>query len=144
MDRHRIRATEATIYTAAVDVKVLRIGTKRMTLSVFRQLIEECPIDWELLDVKGPIWGIVNYFWGDYLGGHDDAGNPIALQVVWKNGQELRRAYMHALGPDRFETKRVSSKYGWQSHKASLPGARELWDEVREMAREAGQLFIAL
>lgn len=52
--------TDITISTATVDIQVVRIGTKQMTLAVFRQLPSM-----DILDKKGelvaPPWGWVNY-----------------------------------------------------------------------------------
>jgi hypothetical protein len=52
--------TDITISTATVDIQVMRIGTKQMTLAVFRQLhgkdiFNECG------NLLAPAWGWVNY-----------------------------------------------------------------------------------
>jgi hypothetical protein len=59
-----IEVREATIKTATVEIKTLRIGAKQMTLSVFRQLPEKHIIDREDRDffLRGEPWGLVNYF----------------------------------------------------------------------------------
>jgi hypothetical protein len=117
-------------------------------MSVFRQLIEECPIDWETLELKGQIWGSVNYFWGDYEGGFRQDGAPIAIHAVWQKGNELRRAYLHPSGPDRFPQTRGAIIYGWSPYryheKWAFKVARQMWDEVFEIAYTEGQLFIAV
>src|SRR5215218_7414018 len=59
-----ITVSDATVKTVSVDVKVVRIDKKAMTLSVFRQL-PEYPCfafcDFEGLSLIGNIWGYVNY-----------------------------------------------------------------------------------
>lgn len=56
--------TDITISTATVDIQVMRIGTKQMTLAVFRQLPFENIFDgWGLLRARP--WGWVSY---DYDG----------------------------------------------------------------------------
>jgi hypothetical protein len=52
--------TDITISTATVDIQVMRIGTKQMTLAVFRQLPEKDIFDcWG--NLLAPPWGWVNY-----------------------------------------------------------------------------------
>jgi len=83
----RIAAHEATIKTASVEIRALTVSGRQVTLSVFRQLQEEQVVDQESLTLKGPVWGKVNYFWGDDAKRTDDP-----LHVVWQKGDELRRA----------------------------------------------------
>jgi len=83
----RIAAHEATIKTASVEIRALTVSGRQVTLSVFRQLQEEQVVDQESLTLKGPVWGKVNYFWGDDARRTDDP-----LHVVWQKGDELRRA----------------------------------------------------
>jgi hypothetical protein len=52
--------TDITISTATVDIQVMRIGTKQMTLAVFRQLPEMDIFD-QWGDLLAPPWGWVNY-----------------------------------------------------------------------------------
>jgi hypothetical protein len=58
--------TDIAISTATVDIQVMRIGTKQMTLAVFRQLPRK-----DILNYTGnliaPAWGWVNYA-TDYRG----------------------------------------------------------------------------
>jgi hypothetical protein len=52
--------TDIRISTASVDIQVMRIGTKQMTVAVFRQLPEKDIFDeWGYL--LAPAWGWVNY-----------------------------------------------------------------------------------
>ena len=80
----RITTHEATVRTAAVEVKTLTISGKQVTLAVFRQLLKEDLIDERSGDLLGVPWGTVNYFWGDCVEGRH-------LHVVWQKGTELRR-----------------------------------------------------
>ncbi|WP_121703494.1 hypothetical protein [Streptomyces sp. E5N298] len=81
----QLSARNATITTAAVEVKALTISGKQVTLAVFRQLKEE-PLIAEDGTLNGEPWGIVNY----HPGKCGDA--PEHLHVVWQNGDELRRS----------------------------------------------------
>ena len=83
----RILTREATVKTASVEMKVLSISGKQMTLAVYRQLDEEEIIDEETGKLKGVPWGRVNYFWGKC--------EPDHLHIVWQKGEELRRACVH-------------------------------------------------
>src|SRR5262245_11222553 len=81
----RITTHEATVKTAAVEVKSLTISGKQVTLAVFRQLLNEDLIDERTGDLSGVPECTVNYFWGDcHEGAH--------LHVVWQKGTELRRS----------------------------------------------------
>jgi hypothetical protein len=83
----RITTENASIRTTSVDVRVITISGKQMTLSVFRQLKEEDLIDPVTLTLRGTTWGTVNYFWGDDIKyAHKN------LHVVWQHGDELRRS----------------------------------------------------
>jgi hypothetical protein len=59
----RITTYEATVKTAAVEVKSLTISGKQVTLAVFRQLQKEDLINERSDDLLGIPWGTVNYFW---------------------------------------------------------------------------------
>jgi hypothetical protein len=83
----KLLAKEATITTATVEVKSLTITGKQVTLSVFRQLLNEPLVDEETAELRGVPWGTVNYFWGDC--------KPDHLHVVWQKGDELRRACVY-------------------------------------------------
>lgn len=96
----QLTTQNATITTAAVEVKTLTIRGKQVTLAVFRQLQETSLIkdDGALL---GEPWGIVNYH-------PDKCGDaPEHLHVVWQYGDELRRSAVQMPG------------VGWHSHPAA-------------------------
>jgi hypothetical protein len=59
---------EAAIKTVTVDIKVLSVSGKQMTLAVFRQLQPDILIAWkegteepEEFEMTGEVWGYVNY-----------------------------------------------------------------------------------
>lgn len=80
-----IKAVDAVVSKAEVDIDIIRIGTKQMTLAVFRQL-------WRDDDITGQMWGLVNY--------HPDrcADQKEHLHIVWQKEKELRRATLYIQG----------------------------------------------
>jgi hypothetical protein len=74
----------ATVHTATIDVKVMRVDKKQVTMGLFRQLDAE-----SIFNVDGTLagtpWGRVNYRW---------AANPegTAFHVVWQDGEQLKRS----------------------------------------------------
>lgn len=91
--RH-ITTREATVRTATVSVKVLTLDKRQVTLSVFRQLINEDLMYWNedgSMSFAGVPWGTVNYFWPG-CGIEDWMSRDPHLHVVWQKGDELRRA----------------------------------------------------
>jgi hypothetical protein len=79
----------ATVTTAAVEVKTLTISGKQVTLAVFRQLREELLLGGDG-NFLGEPWGYVNY--------HPDKceADLQHLHVVWQHGSDLRRARVNA------------------------------------------------
>jgi hypothetical protein len=87
-----IDASEAQLLTAAVQLKVVTVRGKQMTLAVFRQVQQECVIDYADFSLRGALWGHVNYF-------PDDSRNATHwLHVLWQQGSELRRCYVKRRG----------------------------------------------
>ena len=84
-----ISVHKAEILTATVEVKTLRISGKQMTLSVFRQLLEESLHNTDDGSAKGTVWGRVNYYWGNCADGDH-------LHVVWQRDDALRRACVYS------------------------------------------------
>src|SRR5262245_24377033 len=82
-----IDTREATVRTLSASVQALRIGTKQVTLSVFRQLPRVQVIDPETLQLRGVPWGRVNYFPSDC-----EVAGKGHLHVVWQKGDGLCRA----------------------------------------------------
>jgi hypothetical protein len=68
-----IHVEDASLSTVSIEVKVLRIGKKQMTLAVFRQLPKRELID-EAGNIVGVPWGHVNY--------HQDCPEEEHLQAL--------------------------------------------------------------
>lgn len=82
----QLTTQNATITTAAVEVKALTISGRQVTQSVFRQLLDE-PLIANGGTLNGVPWGTVNY--------HPDKCGDSRRQhwhIVWQSGEELRRA----------------------------------------------------
>jgi hypothetical protein len=80
-----ITVQQATVRTAAVEIRTLSVGGKQVTMGLFRQLLREDLIDPHTCQFRGAPWGLVNYFWGDC---HPESH----LHIVWQLGNELRRS----------------------------------------------------
>lgn len=85
----QLTTQNATITTATIQVQAMTIGARQVTLSVFRQLLEE-PLIADDGTLNGVPWGVVNY--------HPDkcGDQPDHVHVVWQKGDELRRAAVQA------------------------------------------------
>jgi hypothetical protein len=100
----KINVSEAVVKTAEVQVHVLTISGKQVTLAVFRQL-EESPLLSDAHDLRGPAWGRVNY--------HPDGckGDGEHMHVVWQDGTELRRSRVRP--PDRLDRTYIADDDRW-------------------------------
>ncbi len=78
-----ISTHDAVVKTATVEVKVLSLSGKQVTLAVFRQLKLESILD-ESGKIVGVPWGTVNYC-------TKDCPDNRHFHVVWQKGLELRR-----------------------------------------------------
>ena len=74
------------VSNATVEIKMLTLSCKGVTLAVFRQFIE-APLIKEDGNLNGVAWGTVNYHPDKCA---DDA--PPHWHVVWQQGGELRRS----------------------------------------------------
>lgn len=86
----RFLSKEAQIKTASVEIKIVTISGKQVTLSVFRQ-IEEDDLWYKDGILIGEPWGIINYCPGEknckgYSEGKHD-------HILWQKGEELRRCW---------------------------------------------------
>ncbi len=87
------------VSTAAVEVKTIQVSRKQMTLSMFRQLIDERLIG-DGQAFRGNPWGCVNYHHEcGYRTWHqdwcDDFRHGRHLHVVWQKGSDLRKATVY-------------------------------------------------
>jgi len=94
-----LKTDEVSISAATVDIKVMRVGSKQLTLAVFRQLERDD-------DIQGPMWGWVNYH-PDKCEHHYEEHR----HIIWQKGNELRRATRIHRGPDKIGSLRINS--GW-------------------------------
>jgi hypothetical protein len=87
-----INRNHATIHTATISIKVMRIDRKQVTLATFRQLDEESIF---LADgtLRGVPWGRVSYTWQGCKP-HTD------FFVVWQDGDHLKRSPVPTTGAD--------------------------------------------
>lgn len=91
-----ITVRQAQLDTVQVDVHAIRVGRKQMTQAVFRQLLPEHPFDFEKEELRGDLWGTVNYFW---KGCDEDRGYETShLHLVWQRDNELRRCCVYEPG----------------------------------------------
>lgn len=79
-----IDVDQAKLSKVSVDIQVVRVGGKQMTLAVFRQLVHEPLIDWKTLQLRGVPWGWVNY--------HKDCRFGKHLHIIWQAGNRLLRS----------------------------------------------------
>jgi hypothetical protein len=89
----QLTTQNATITTAAVEVKTLTISGKQVTLAVFRQLKEE-PLLATDGTLNGVPWGAVNYHPEKCAESHFSHWH-----IVWQHGTELRRARVDQIAP---------------------------------------------
>lgn len=102
-----IAADQAKVSTVSVDIQVVRVGNKQMTLAVFKQLVRKPLIDWNTVQLRGIPWGWVNY--------HKDCISADHLHVIWQDGNRLLR----------------NDVYQYYIYKTSQ------WEEIRSRAKEA-------
>lgn len=88
-----LTTSDVSLHTATIEVKVMKIGNRQVTLSVFRQLPERSVINHLTGDINGIPWGRVNY----HVGCENNV--PYApyiprnhLHIVWQLGNELYRS----------------------------------------------------
>lgn len=78
----------ASVQERQVTVRVLTIGTKQVTQTMYKQLPEEQVIDIETGELLGEVWGWVNL--------HDnDCPKGPHLHAIWESNGQLKRAYSH-------------------------------------------------
>jgi len=128
MSQQKIITTEdVSINTATIEVKVMKIGNRQVTLAVFRQLRTESIIDHKTGALRGIPWGKVNYHVGCEIAG---AGTS-HIHIVWQKGGELRRCYV--VHPQMSFT---------DEYLATLEGMKHM--QVYAQLEALDQLFIAV
>lgn len=113
MPDKKLTTDNVTVSTATIEVKVMKIGNRQVTLAVFRQLPEEPIIYPDTGELCGIPWGRVNY--------HVDceAIKFSHLHVVWQKGSELRRAIACPPGYNLPNTSGELSTYAKLDNKVS-------------------------
>jgi hypothetical protein len=94
MIERKLTVSEVSINQVTVEIKVLKIGNRQVTLAVFRQLQEEDIFNFDTSELNGKPWGWVNY--------HPDDGSCYKSEhyhIIWQKGNELRRATVLPLPP---------------------------------------------
>ncbi len=99
-----LTTSEVTVQTLTVDVAVVRIGKKQMTLSVFRQLEVERLIDPATRQLRGVPWGRVRY--------HNHCPEREHLHIVWQKGRELRQDLVYKDCKNDYEIKQTLDRLG--------------------------------
>jgi hypothetical protein len=84
-----IDVNHAALHTATVELKMITVNQRQMTLSVFRQIPEKQLID-GALKLNGVPWGWVNYFWPDVDIPFEAKSQ--AIQMLWQKDQTLYRS----------------------------------------------------
>jgi hypothetical protein len=86
-----LKAADAKITTVTVSLQAMIVGPKQVTMSVFRQLVEEPIFDWDAMALKGVGWGWVNY--------KIEEKPDTAIHLVWQRGDTLRRCIVERRAP---------------------------------------------
>lgn len=74
-----------------VSIRVLTIGSKQITQSLYKQFPIEDVIDKESGQLKGKIWGWVSLHGEKIYWTKDCANDPDHLHVIWERDGQLRR-----------------------------------------------------
>lgn len=77
-----VQTEDVEITSTAVEIDTLRVSGRQLTLRTFRQIQEAPVIDSETHEIRGTVWGWVNYFWNGVEGD---------IHAVWQDENELRR-----------------------------------------------------
>jgi hypothetical protein len=137
-------ANQATITTATVTIRTLRVNNKQLTQATFRQLPVRKLIDMQGPELKGTIWGWVNFT----PPGCRDRDTQFIVQI----GEELcrcpfrhSRAGTHPTRPGKVDFFDGDSdmNYQFSIDREDAEAYAKRWNEL--MARVEGpQLFIAV
>jgi hypothetical protein len=97
-----LTTAEVSIQTVTVSIQALKVGTKQMTLSVLRQLVQDYPFNRDGY-ARGEVWGWVRYCAedcsearmmrdeGDWKRGRRPIDNHNHVTIVWCQDGKLRR-----------------------------------------------------
>jgi hypothetical protein len=148
-----LEAARASITTASVSIKTLRVDNRQLTQSVFRQLPVRELIDWRNLELLGTVWG-----WVNYTPAGEDA-RP--TQFVTQFGALLARTpvWLHVVQPLTYESDYTSEgrrarifqtvffersgRAGVRSGTPEIEAYVNRWNGLVEDLRAVEQLYIA-
>jgi hypothetical protein len=83
-DGVKVHKDHAIVHTGSIDVKVLRLNKRQLTMGTFRQLCESLLFNYDGT-MSGIPWGWVNYTWGD------DHKRGVMGHVVFQKGSYINR-----------------------------------------------------
>src|SRR5262245_33314229 len=107
-----LKVQEAKVQTAHVTIQALKVGTKQVTMGLFRQLPLETLLDTKTLQLQGVPWGYVRYWWeGDGRSYEQSQSN--ALHLVWQDGDRLCRGMVSESPPQ-------SLRHHWEERERQL------------------------
>lgn len=149
-----LMAEEATIQERQITVKVLTIGTKQVTQTLYQQLIEKDPIvddETAELDDAVTLWGWVNVCTPECKGKTD-----AHYHIIYEKSGVLRRARISQafMAPLTFgsdlrarlnQARRQSSNPEQIAElQSELNQYQIAWKRTLKIIEDAGQLFIAV
>lgn len=153
---------DLSITTTNVEIKVVKVGRSKMTLSVFSQIVEEPLFDADF-NLKGEILGCVNkkgFFVLWILNGMLRKTELVDLKVPKRHdtssyskgyiyGNEVNRLYKHLryLSENKYED--MTKKGDWDyvrefENLINLPEIEKYLNIRQELLTENNQLFIAI
>jgi len=156
---------DLSITTTNVEIKVVKVGRSKMTLSVFSQIVEEPLFDVDF-NLKGEILGCVNkkgFFVLWVLNGMLRKTELVDLKIRKRHkptisspkeygyvyGYEVNRLYKHlrCLSENKYEG--IKKKGDWEQSREfenliNLPEVEKYLSFRQELLAENNQLFIAI
>jgi len=153
----QILTSEASLDTVSVSLKALRVGPRQMTMAVFRQLPELCPVVGTAVDSSLKFWGKVRYsikdqgsLWG--VAEHDGSLYRCDLEYTPIEPWDMR---CEVASVSKLKRKFESWPKGGEEEEKELYAAEALLAEMRKDIQECKkslallkdslkQLFIAI
>lgn len=114
-----VKIEDVKLQSLQVNISAMTVNGKQMTLSLFRQLPEACPLGFEF-QARGKLWGYVRYSWGDQA--------KDAIHIVWQGGDSLYRWV-----PSLANFGKINS-VEWEAHVAERSGGRIEYERTRVAA----------
>jgi len=139
-----INVDQVKLSKVSVDIQVIRVGSKQMTLAVFEQLVRESLIDWETLQLRGIPWGWVNRH-------NKECGTTNHLHIIWQAGNHLLRddVYQRSEIPQEIESRKQVKKaladaaaVYFLEHEHEAEDENGFWKHQRKMLLKEGYVYI--